>query len=242
MYLLKIIAPTFLKLSGEPLDSSLLPDSQKVFIAEGTILEATELRDSKEGHSQFIILPSKKLLFINDKVTAWVFNAHFECYENISLSNDKIVSITNKINSAGLKIVKDSEGLRLKAYLCPSNIWTIGYGSTFYLDGKSVKSGDTLESSEEAEKLLLQTLAVFEKGVEKAVTVPLNSNQFSALVSLAFNIGLGAFRDSTLLKVLNQKNYDEAANQILRWNKGGGRVLPGLVTRRKKEYDLFRKV
>jgi len=85
----------------------------------------------------------------------------------------------------------------------------------------------------------MTTVQTFADAVNKTVKVPLTSNQFSALVSLCFNIGIGAFQKSTLVRVLNQGNYGEAANQFLRWNQGGGKVLAGLVRRRQRERELF---
>ncbi len=88
---------------------------------------------------------------------------------------------------------------------------------------------------------LAQDLKKFESAVNTAVKVPINQNQFDALVSLTYNIGIGAFKDSTLLKKLNVKDYKGAAEQFPRWNRGGGRVLNGLVKRRKIEMELFLK-
>jgi lysozyme len=143
-----------------------------------------------------------------------------------------------RINQAGLNLIKQFEGFRSKAYLCPAKVWTIGYGSTFYPNGRRVKSGDVIDRAQ-GEELLKATVKTFESGVDRAVTVPLTNNQFSALVSFAFNVGLGAFRGSTLLRVLNRGNYQEAANQLLRWDKAGGRKLAGLTRRRKAERKLF---
>lgn len=144
------------------------------------------------------------------------------------------------INREGLELIKHFEGFRSNAYLCPANVWTIGYGSTFYPDGRKVKAGDHVTRAE-GEELLRNTVKRFEQGVDRMVKVKLNSNQFSALVSFAFNVGLGAFSKSTLLRVLNQGNYAEAYRQFGRWTRGGGRVLAGLVRRRKAEKALFNK-
>lgn len=140
------------------------------------------------------------------------------------------------INAAGLAILKSCEGLALKAYLCPAKVWTIGYGHT----GPEVKAGQII-SELEAERLLRADLARFERAVESAVTVPLTDNQFAACVSLAFNIGAGAFAKSGLVRLLNAKDYTGAAEQFRRWTKGGGQVLPGLTARRDTERALFLK-
>ncbi|MDR1662081.1 MAG: glycoside hydrolase family protein [Azoarcus sp.] len=141
----------------------------------------------------------------------------------------------SKINSAGLKIVKESEGLYLKAYLCPANVLTIGYGHT-----AGVEKGMIITEAQ-ADAYLLADVGATESAVYRSVKVDLTSNQFSALVSFTFNVGAGNFSSSTLLKKLNAGDYVGAADQFLVWNKGGGKVLPGLVTRRTKERELFLK-
>lgn len=151
----------------------------------------------------------------------------------------KTTSSNQKINSAGLNLIKEYEGLRLQSYMCPSNYPTIGYGSCYYPDGRKVKLGETI-TKQQAEDLLKVTVEEFEQGVSRLVKVPINSNQFSSLVSFTFNIGLGAFQSSTLLEKLNKKDYNGAANEFLKWNKGrGGKVLAGLSRRRAAEKKLF---
>ena len=138
-----------------------------------------------------------------------------------------------KINEAGLNLIKDFEGCRLKAYLCPAGVWTIGYGHT-----QGVKP-DMVINQLQAERFLRQDLKRFEDAVTSLVKVPITPNQFSALVSFTYNVGTGALYDSTLLRKLNKKDYKGAANEFLRWNKAGGKVLPGLTRRRLAEKDLF---
>lgn len=140
---------------------------------------------------------------------------------------------TDKINQRGLVLVKQFEGLSLKAYRDPKGIWTIGYGHT-----RNVKPGDVI-TKQRAEVLLKQDLGTAEAAVRRLVKVNLNSNQFSALVSFTFNLGGGAFGRSTLLKKLNQGDYLGAANEFPRWNKAGTKVLPGLTRRRAAERALF---
>lgn len=137
-------------------------------------------------------------------------------------------------NDAGVSLIKSFEGCKLTSYKCPAGVWTVGYGHT----GQFVKPGLSITQSE-ADELLLHDLDVFEAGVENAVGVELNDNQFSALVSFAYNVGIGNFRRSTLLKKLNKGDYAGAAEQFERWNRGGGKVLRGLVRRRKAEKELF---
>ena len=144
-----------------------------------------------------------------------------------------------KINNDGLELIKLFEGLRLKSYICPAGVLTIGYGHT----GGDVKAGMII-TEEEAEELLRQDLERFEEGVENLVEVELNENQFSALVSLAYNIGLGNFKRSTLLKLINKGNQDELEfvhSQFKRWVYAGSKILPGLQRRREAEFDLYSK-
>ena len=140
-----------------------------------------------------------------------------------------------KISNNGINLIKKYEGCILIAYKCPSDCWTIGYGHT-----KSVKSGMAITKAQ-AESYLKQDLVAFENAVNKYVKVPLTQNQFDALVSFSFNCGAGALKTSTLLKKLNKKDYDGAANEFLRWNKSNGKVLSGLTKRRKEERSLFLK-
>ena len=139
-----------------------------------------------------------------------------------------------QINAAGLELIKRFEGLRLSAYKCPAGVWTIGYGST----GPHVRPGMTI-TPREATELLQADLLKFERAVAALVTVTINENQFSALVSFAFNVGEGALARSTLLKHLNAGRIAMAAQEFLRWTKAGGVELPGLVRRRQAERDLF---
>jgi lysozyme len=138
------------------------------------------------------------------------------------------------IGPKGLALIKRSEGLRLKAYRCPAGVATIGYGST----GNHVAMGMTITEAE-AEALLRKDLERFERGVV-AMAGEMTPGQFSALVSFAFNLGLGALQKSTLLKKHLAGDHAGAAAEFAKWNKAGGRVLPGLVTRRADEADLYR--
>lgn len=144
-------------------------------------------------------------------------------------------SARRSINRDGLQIIKESEGCVLKTYIDPVGIPTIGYGST----GSHVKIGQTITQSQ-AEELLRSDLRRFEDAVAD-LAPSATDNRFSAMVSLAFNIGEGALAGSTLLKKHNQGDYIGAANEFLRWNKAGGRVLPGLVKRRAREAELYRR-
>lgn len=141
-----------------------------------------------------------------------------------------------KISDNGIKLIKNFEGCRLQAYKCPAGVWTIGYGHT----GQEVKENMKI-TQEQAEKYLKTDLIVHCNNVLKSVTVPLTQNQFDALVSFEYNVGYYALRGSTLLKLLNQKNYKGASEQFKRWVYAGKKVLPGLVKRRNAEKELFLK-
>ena len=146
------------------------------------------------------------------------------------------------VSKNGLDLIKEFESFKSKPYLCPSQKATIGFGSTYYPDGKKVTLQDK-EITEEKAFEILEYIANkdFGSNINKVVKVPLNQNQFDALVSFAYNIGNGNFNSSTLLRWLNQGNYKEASMQLLRWNKSKGIVLNGLTRRRKAEKALFDK-
>ena len=144
-----------------------------------------------------------------------------------------------KVNKQGIQLVKSFEGCFLNAYLCPAKVWTIGYGNTKYQNGTAVKQGDKI-TQEQAEALLSDILAEFSKGVSKLIKVELNDNQFSALVSFAFNLGTGALSKSTLLKKVNANPNDKTIeNEFMRWVSAGGKKLNGLVRRRTAESKLY---
>lgn len=142
------------------------------------------------------------------------------------------------IGQKGIQLIKEFEGLKLQAYLCPALIPTIGYGHTKTVTQADVKNKKTI-TKEVAEVLLKGDLVSFERCVNRVVKVDLNQNQFDALVSLAFNIGVGAFSRSTLMRRLNESKYEIAAEQFAAWRMGGGKILPGLVRRRAAERQLF---
>lgn len=145
-----------------------------------------------------------------------------------------------KTSVQGLNLIKRSEGFRRYPYLCPAGVPTIGYGSTHYENGKAVKLSDPPVSEEKAVELLAGTLTQYEKAVTLSVSRVLQQHEYDALVSLCYNIGPAAFAKSTLVKMLNSgaKSVD-VADQFMRWTKGGGRVLSGLVARREAEKALF---
>ena len=132
-----------------------------------------------------------------------------------------------------IDLVKEFEGFSETAYQCPAGVWTIGYGTT-----TGVTSGYTV-TEQEAEELLMEDLTESSKAVEELVDIPLTQEQYDALVSFVYNVGREAFRQSTLLRLLNANNIAAAALQFSRWNKSNGKVLPGLTRRRLAERQLF---
>ena len=137
----------------------------------------------------------------------------------------------------GLEALKEHEGFRDKAYLDTGGVWTIGYG-TIKCSGVPVEAGQTCTNQEALEWLKADT-AWAQTAVNQLVTVPLKQNMYDALVSFVYNVGVGAFKNSTLLKLLNEGNYRSAANQFTRWVFDNGKEIPGLVSRRLVEQALF---
>ena len=140
------------------------------------------------------------------------------------------------MGAAGLALLKSFEGCKLTAYPDPGTggePWTIGWGHT-----GGVKRGDTCTQAQ-ADAWLLQDLDRFEQAVERLVSVPLTQNQFDALTSFCYNVGAGALQQSTLLRKLNAGDYEGAQGQFARWNRAGGKEMPGLTRRRAAEAELF---
>lgn len=151
----------------------------------------------------------------------------------------KFLKHMDKSGASITDLIKQFEGVSLKAYKDIAGIWTIGHGLTTYPDGKKVQPGDTI-TQEQADQYFKQTLQRFAQGVENAVKQPITNNQFAALVSFAYNVGLGAFQKSTLLKKVNANPNDpEIRNQFMRWIYAGGKPVRGLVNRRTAEANLY---
>lgn len=148
-------------------------------------------------------------------------------------------SVPMKISEQGLKLITSNEGLKLKPYYDSVLVPTIGYGSTYYEDGTKVTIKDAPITEERAVELLKNVVKTFEESINKLVKVKLTQNQFDSLVCFTYNIGISNFTNSTMLRLLNQGKYEEAAKEFSRWNKAGGKVLAGLVRRRKEEMELF---
>lgn len=138
----------------------------------------------------------------------------------------------------GIALIKQFEGCKLTAYQDSVGVWTIGYGWTQPVDGKPIRAGMTIKQ-ETAERLLKTGLVSYEGDVSRLVKVVLTQGQFDALVSFTYNLGARSLSTSTLLRKLNAGDYAGAADEFLRWNKAGGKVLNGLTRRREAERALF---
>jgi lysozyme len=168
-------------------------------------------------------------------------------YPNDQAINNYLIAKlkTMKLSDHGLAVIKNFEGLRLEAYRDIAGVWTIGYGSTRYHDGKAVKPGDKLANETQADSLFRNTLGQYEDAVNNKVKVPITQNQYDALVSFTYNEGTGALAQSSLLILLNEKDYEGAAEHFMLWDKitdpktGDKIVSQTLVNRRKEESKLF---
>jgi len=145
-----------------------------------------------------------------------------------------------KLDKKGYDLIKEFEGLKLKPYLCSASVPTIGYGSTYYENGTKVKLTDAPITKERADALFQIVADDFAKRVLPLVKKPLTQNQFNSIVSFAFNLGVRALQNSTLLRLVNiNPNDANIAKEFLKWNKAGGVVVKGLTNRRIKESALY---
>jgi lysozyme len=143
------------------------------------------------------------------------------------------------INAQTRALIRRYEGCKLKAYKCSAGKNTIGFGATFYEDGSAVQPGDVI-TQERADRLFVILLDQFAAQVRPLIKQPLNDNQFGALLSFAYNAGVGALQRSTLLKLVNANpNNPLIRQEFNKWNKAGGKVLLGLTRRRTAEADLY---
>lgn len=144
-----------------------------------------------------------------------------------------------RINEQGINILHHFEGCRLEAYKCPAGVWTIGWGNTFYENGEKVKAGEKI-TQQRADELFLFILNNFSNQVRASLKQPIGTNRFNALLSFAYNVGIGNLRRSTLLKKVNINPTDETIrDEFMKWTRAGGKVLNGLIRRRKAEADLY---
>jgi GH24 family phage-related lysozyme (muramidase) len=234
VYSFKVLIDTWCKLSTA--QSSMVPNEQKQFLDAGTVIPISSYELVKDDHIKVTLgLDSQgKQLAFKGRNTWNVYRPVVQILRDgqvISLSGGD--TSTGKISAKGLQLLKSFEGLRLEAYLDDVGVWTIGYGTT-----EGVVPGMQI-SQAQAEAFLKKDLARFEAAIANNVKVPLSDYQCSALICFTYNVGEGALAESTLLQFLNKKDYASAADQFLRWNKGGDRELPGLTRRRKAERALF---
>lgn len=145
------------------------------------------------------------------------------------------------MNQKAIELLKRYEGFRANAYKCPSNVVSIGYGSTFYMDGSPVKMGDII-TEKDAEILLTKVVDDFKINVKRLLPYTLPEDAIDAVVLLVYNIGLGAFTKSALLKRIKEdvKGFDAIESEWNKWVHSGKKVLQGLVKRRKEEFQLYK--
>ena len=148
--------------------------------------------------------------------------------------------VNKKTSESGKAFIKSFEGKRLVAYDDGTGVWTIGCGTIKYPNGNAVKKGDVCTDAQ-VDQYFSNDLVKFENSVNSLVKVPLTQNQFDALVSFSYNVGVANLAASTLLKKLNAKDYKGAAAEFPKWNKAGGKVMNGLTKRRNAEMELFLK-
>lgn len=146
-----------------------------------------------------------------------------------------------KTSRHGIELIEQFEGCYLKAYRCPANVLTIGYGHTSAEGPPEVKEGMVI-TQEAADTILQNDIVKEENNVSELVKVPLSQNQFDALISFCFNVGRTNLANSTLLKKLNTGDYDAVPAELMKWTRGGGKELPGLVRRRQAEAALWKAV
>lgn len=147
-----------------------------------------------------------------------------------------------EVNKAGKDLIKRFEGCKLKAYKCPAGLWTISWGLTFYPDGTKVKEGDVI-TQQQAEDYFNAIVDDFAKKVDALIKSNVTDNNFSALVSFAYNVGMGNFQRSTLLRKVNANPKDKTIPAEMRkWVRANGEVLKGLVRRRDAEAKLYEKL
>ena len=145
-----------------------------------------------------------------------------------------------KLNDAGYDLICSFEGLSLKPYLDSIKVPTIGYGNTYYLDGKRVTMLDASITKDQAKEMFKIIADKFASKVSSLVSSTITQNQFNALVSFAYNVGTGNFQSSTLLKKVNKNPNDTSIRlEFLKWNKAGGKIIPGLTNRRNKESKIY---
>lgn len=236
-YSIKLLSDTWLKQSTA--QGSALPDAQRQFVDGGTVLPIAAYASAPDDHLRITLGVNNQgqQVQFKGRNTWYVYSPVVQILRNgtpiAPPAPTPSPSRGRQINADGLRLLKSFEGLRLEAYQDSVGVWTIGYGTT-----SGVRPGQVITEAQ-AEAFLKRDLDRFESAVEDLVTVPLNDDQFSALVSFTYNVGEGALSSSTLLRLLNGRDYRGAAEQFLRWNRAGGVELAGLTRRRRAERALF---
>ena len=155
-----------------------------------------------------------------------------------------------KVSDKTIAMIKHHEGVKQKPYRCPALLWTVGVGHVLYPEQARLKMDERnsfqikiedfrVFSMEEVDSILKADLNRFEAGVHRLCPGEMTQGQFDALVSFSFNVGLGNLQNSTLRMKHNRKDFEGAADEFLKWNKAGGKVLRGLDNRRKDERALY---
>ena len=145
-----------------------------------------------------------------------------------------------KISKKGIDLIARFEGFRAKPYHCSAGVSTIGYGTTIYPNGNHVTMKDKAINKEDAKSIMKYMIdRDYGEAVNRYVKIPLTQNQYDALVSFTYNLGKGALKSSTLLKRVNQGKMKKASKEFLKWTHSNGKVLAGLVKRRKAESEMF---
>ena len=144
-----------------------------------------------------------------------------------------------QVSSNGVGLIKQFEGFRSDPYLDSVGVATIGYGTIMYPDGTRVTMNDSPITEDQAEQYLAYQIDQKTTSINNMLAVSVNQNQFDALTSFAYNLGVGALHGSTLLRLVNQGDFDNAANEFPKWDKAGGQVVAGLERRRLAEQQLF---
>jgi len=236
-YTAKLLSDTWLKQSTA--QGSTLPDAQRQFVDAGTSLPIAAYASAPDNHLRITLGTNNQgqQVQFKGRNTWYVYSPVVQILRNGTPVAPPTPAPSSsggrQINADGLRLLKSFEGLRLEAYQDSVGVWTIGYGTT-----SGVRPGQVITEAQ-AEAFLKRDLDRFESAVEDLVNVPLNDDQFSALVSFTYNVGEGALASSTLLRLLNNRDYRGAAEQFLRWNRAGGTELAGLTRRRRAERALF---
>jgi len=168
----------------------------------------------------------------------WTISSWFSKEDKLPVNHIGTQWTSSDIGEA-IALIKSWESFRSLAYKDSVGVLTIGYGTTVYPDGRKVQAGDTC-TIDGAKVYLMQHISKhIVKPMNILVEVPLNTNHYNALISFIYNVGIGNFERSTMLKLINKGQYSNAANEFPKWNKAGGKVLLGLVRRRAAEQELF---